>query len=91
MQSQVAFNPLSLMQALIASTQEQWLSPNYFEQIADKMGATNVTVKIELLTGMGRILRELPTEFFVSDDSRLTLLNNLQASLDQLIDQEEEE
>ena len=80
---------MALMVALVDLSGENWVSPDRFTRLAEGAGATEVELKIHFLTGVKRILRELPPQIFIDLDQRQSILNAVQEALDAAIDEEE--
>lgn len=83
------FDPVALMKETIALTGERWVSASRFNGLADKLGVSDPTARIQFLTGMKNLLRELPVKVFPDPDARQTLINAVQEALDAAIDVEE--
>lgn len=84
------FEPVQLMQELVAVSGEKWVSASRFTGLADKLGVSDTGARIGFQTAVKAMMRELPVKVFADADVRQTILNAVQEALDQAIDQEEE-
>lgn len=76
---------------LVNLTAQRWIGAQTITGLADKFELRDVTLRIQFLTGVKTILRELPVKIFEDPDARQTLLNAAQEALDAAIDEEEED
>jgi type III secretion system TyeA family effector delivery regulator len=63
--------------------------PHHFERLADKCGLPDGPVTILFLTGLRRVLAQLPEHAFVDAQTRLATLDAVQGALDVEIEWEE--
>ncbi len=78
-----------LMKALVDLSSESWISNNRFIDLAEKAGAFDGPPRINFLTGVKGLVRDMPTQIFVDTDQRLNVLSAAQGALDMAIDSEE--
>ncbi len=79
-----------LMRELVVVTGEKWVGASRFTSMADRWGITDVQARIVFLTGVKRLIREMPVKVFPDLDVRQSILNAAQDALDQAIDLEDE-
>ncbi len=81
---------VSLMKDLVRISTEKWVSPGQFTGLAERAGATDVEPRINFLTHVKTLLRDMPPQIFIDGDQRDGVLSAVQDALDAAIDQEEE-
>ncbi len=82
---------LHLVRELITLTQEKWVGSTRFTDMADRQQDLEVSGRIFLLTGIKRLVREMPVGVFPDAEARDRILAAAQEALDSAIDQEDPE
>ena len=80
----------TLMKELVEITAEKWVSAARFTALADRWGLDDPAARVIFLTGVKRLMRDMPEKVFQDADARLSILNTAQEALDQAIDAEED-
>lgn len=79
----------SLMKTLVAITGENWVSVARFTDIADSWNLQDPADRIRLLTGVLRLIRNMPIKVFTDLEKRQAILQTAQEALDMAITVEE--
>lgn len=79
----------TLLQDLVAASGERWNNASRFNAIADKHGAHEPAARIEFLSQLKQLVRNLPIKVFADIDSRSNVLDAAQGALDDAIALEE--
>lgn len=82
--------PVGLMKDLVNLSSETWVSSDRFARLAEDAGASAVNARINFLTGVKGLLRDMPTKIFVDLDQRQNVFSAAQDALDAAIDLEDE-
>jgi type III secretion protein W len=80
---------IALMQDLVGTSAEKWVSASRFTAMAEKHGATAPNVAIGFLTGVKLLLRDMPVQVFADGEQRQGVFQAAQEALDAAIDREE--
>lgn len=80
-----------LMKELVEITGEKWVGASRFTALADRWELTDAQARITFLTGVRKLLRDMPVKVFQDTDLRDAILQAAQEALDSAIDVEEEQ
>lgn len=81
-------NDEKLMQDLIGISGEKWITESRFVSLAANHGMSSPTGRIEFLTGVSRVLKDLPTQVYADDNARQSVLTAAQVALENAIEEE---
>lgn len=82
-------SPVTLMQQMVRLSAEKWVAGSRFTSLSSEFGADLVPTRIQFLTGVKALLRDMPPKVFVDTDQRLTVFQAVQDALDVAIDDED--
>ena len=68
---------------------QKWVDHHRINKLADKLELDNIEAKIYFLRELSGIVRKLPLNIYQDPDDRLRLVEAIQKSLDQAIEEEE--
>ena len=68
---------------------QKWVDHHRINKLADKLELDNIEAKIYFLRELSSIVRKLPLNIYQDPDDRLRLVEAVQKSLDQAIEEEE--
>ena len=80
-----------LMGQLLNLVQQQWVTEADFEKIPDAMNVQQLDAQIFALTKVVAMVRMIPEEVFVNDDTKEAIISAAKEGLDSKIEQEAEE
>lgn len=78
-----------MLEMLLPFTHE-WVRPGFFDEFPEKFNITNIEAKIFFLTQLYHNVRLWPDRLFPDPDNRQKLLEEIQSSIDNVIEKEEE-
>lgn len=81
----------TLMRGLVDLSADKWASPQRFTSLAERGGARDAEPQVHFLTGIKKLLGDMPERVFASSEQRQSVINAAQEALDAAIDREEEE
>lgn len=77
-----------LMQEIIGISDDKWISGSRFAGLAESHGVALVPDRIAFLAGVRRVLKDLPVQIYLDQETRASVLDAAQEALDDAIDQE---
>lgn len=83
--------PADLMRGMVDLSAEKWSTAQRFTSLSERSGAREAEPQVHFLTGIRKLLGEMPERVFLSPEQRQTVVGAAQEALDNAIDREEEE
>ena len=83
--------PQEIIREILPLTNQRRIDPAVFLKLADRLGVKECAAKIYFLRELNAIVRQLPIKAFHAPEDRLRLIDALQQSLDEAIEEEEEQ